>query len=396
MKSRGGASEKSPAPLKPLPYARQKVTRDDLKAVAKALKGERLTTGPILKEFERAFAAFVGSGCAVAFSSGTAALHAAAHAAGLKPGTEAITTPLTFAATANAVAYTGAKPRFADIDPETLTLDPEKVRQALTDSTKALLPVDYAGHPADLDPFVQMAREKGIFVIEDACHAPGALYKNRAVGQLADITVFSFHPVKHITTGEGGMAVTNSEELAHKLKTFRNHGIDLDADERDGKGLFTYDIAELGYNYRLSDINAALGLSQLSRIEENLKTRRRLAAYYLDALAPLSSLILPVEKEWAKSAWHLFTVRLKENPAGLERDQLLAKLRAEGIGAAFHYPPVHLMTYYRRNFGTGEGDCPVAEGAAKTLITLPLFHSMGKGDAKRVAGTLRALLGARR
>jgi UDP-4-amino-4,6-dideoxy-N-acetyl-beta-L-altrosamine transaminase len=376
-----------------LPYARPQLEPEDLEAVAAVLKSEWLTTGPAVDAFEKTFAETVGAPFAVCFNSGTAALHAAAHAVGLGPGDEAITTPLTFCASANCALYVGATPRFADVDPETLTLSPQAVTSSLTKQTRAIIPVDYAGHPADLDAFYQIARDRKLAVIEDACHAPGAFYKDRPVGSLSDITVFSFHPVKHLTTGEGGMAVTHRAEFADRMRRFRSHGIDRDARKRALEGGWTYDMAELGYNYRLSDIGAALGLSQLKRLADNIARRRQLALYYGEKLKKIGALLLPSEAPWARSAWHLYPVRLRPERTKIGRDELLDRLKKLNIGGNFHYPPVHLHSYYRNRFGYRGGEFPVAEGAAATLLSLPMFHGMDEADVDDVAEALRIALG---
>jgi perosamine synthetase len=261
-----------------LPYGRQSIEEDDIQAVVDVLRSDWLTTGPKVAEFEEAFAARVGAKYAVSFSSGTAALHGAAFAAGLKPGDEAITTPMTFAATANCVLYQGATPVFADVSADTLNLDPEKVAAQITPRTRAIIPVDYAGHPADLDAIMELAERHGLVVIEDACHALGAEYRGRRTGSIADLTVFSFHPVKHLATGEGGMVTTDRADCAEALRRFRNHGISSDARQRQAEGQWRYEMVLLGFNYRLTDIACALGLSQLKKLEANLSRRREIAA----------------------------------------------------------------------------------------------------------------------
>jgi perosamine synthetase len=323
----------------------------------------------------------VGARFGVVFSSGTAALHAAASVAGLGPGDEAITTPLTFAATANCVLYTGARPIFADVCEDTLNLDPAKVRQSITARTKAILPVDYAGHPADLDVFMEIANAHGLVVIEDAAHALGAHYKGRPVGSVAHMTVFSFHPVKHITTGEGGMVVTDDENFARKLRSFRSHGINSDPGERSRAGQWYYEMTTLGYNYRLPDINCALGLSQLHRLSWNLARRREIAGYYDRAFAGNDSIVTPRVRPMVEPAWHLYPIRVAE---GLDRNEVFAALRAENLGVNVHYIPVHLHPYYREHLGCLPGSFPVAEQAYSQLISLPLFHSMTDADVADV------------
>jgi len=259
-----------------LSYGRQSIGDDDIQAVVEVLRSDWLTTGPKVAEFEEAFAERVGAKYALSFSSGTAALHGAAFAAGLKPGDEAITTPLTFAATANCVLYQGATPVFAEVCVDTLNLDPEKVAERITPRTRAILPVDYAGHPADLDAILKLAVRNGLIVIEDACHALGAEDRQRRTGSIAHMTVFSFHPVKHLTTGEGGMVTTDRAGYAEMLRRFRNHGISSDARQRQSEGQWHYEMVALGFNYRLTDIGCALGLSQLKKLDANLVRRREI------------------------------------------------------------------------------------------------------------------------
>src|SRR5277367_2845929 len=263
-----------------LPYGRQSITEDDIQGVVDVLRSDWLTTGPKVAEFEDALAAQAGAKYAVAFSSGTAALHGAAFAAGLKPGDEAITSPLTFAATANCVLYQGARPVFADVSADTLNLAPDLLAERITPNTRAILPVDYAGHPADLDPILALAERHGLTVIEDACHALGAEYKGRRTGSIAHMSVFSFHPVKHVATGEGGMVTTNWADLAESLRRFRNHGISSDARQREGSRPWHYEMVLLGFNYRLPDIACALGIEQLKKLDANLSRRRQIAARY--------------------------------------------------------------------------------------------------------------------
>src|SRR6202167_4782675 len=293
-----------------LPYGRQSVSEDDVQAVVDVLRSDWLNTGPNDAEFEEALAAKVGAKYAVAFSAGTAALHGAAFAAGLQPGDEAITSPLTFAATANCVLYQGATPVFADVLEDTLTLDPELVAAKITSRTKVILPVDYAGHPADLDSCLELADRHGLIVIEDACHALGAEYRGRRVGSVAHMTVFSFHPVKHLTTGEGGMVTTDNLAFAETLRRFRNHGISSDAKHRQSEGQWHYEMVLLGFNYRLTDIACALGLEQMKKLEGNLVRRRQIAARYSDEFRNLPGVLPPRTRTDVNPAWHLYPIRL--------------------------------------------------------------------------------------
>jgi len=367
-----------------LPYGRQAIDEADIAAVVDVLRSDWLTTGPKVGEFEEAFAARVGAAFAVSVSSGTAALHAAAFAAGLGPGDEAITTPLTFAATANCALYQGATPVFADVSVDTLNLDPAEVAKKISAKTRAILPVDYAGHPADLRAIGQTAKDRGLIVIEDACHALGAEHDARCVGSIADMTVFSFHPVKHITTGEGGMVTTNDPKLAETLRRFRNHGISSDARQRQSAGQWHYEMVLLGFNYRLPDIVCALGLEQLKKLDANLARRREISAIYTSAFREIPGVIPPTVRAEANPAWHLYPIRLDLGKLTVDRAQIFRALRAENIGVNVHYIPVHLHPYYRDKFGYKGGEFPVAEDAYERLISLPMFHAMSDQDVKDV------------
>jgi perosamine synthetase len=383
----------SPVRATLLPYGRQAIDEADIRAVVDVLRSDWLTTGPKVGEFEEAFAARVGAKYAVSVSSGTAALHAATFAAGLKAGDEAITTPLTFAATANCVLYQGATPVFADVCADTLNLDPAEVAKKLSANTRAILPVDYAGHPADLAAIVEIARRHGLLVIEDACHALGAEYGGRRVGSIADMTVFSFHPVKHITTGEGGMVTTNDPKLAETLRRFRNHGISSDARQRQSAGQWHYEMVLLGFNYRLPDIVCALGIEQLGKLDANLARRREIAEIYTAAFREIPGTIPPTVRAEANPAWHLYPIRLDLAKLAADRAQIFRALRAENIGVNVHYIPVHLHPYYREHFGYTRGGFPVAEDAYERLISLPMFHAMSDGDVQDVTQAVKKVWG---
>ena len=371
-----------------LPYGRQSIDENDIQAVVETLRSDWLTTGPKVAEFEEAMAAWVGAKYAVSFSSGTAALHAAAFTAGLKPGDEAITSPLTFAATANCVLYQGATPVFADVAPDTLNVAPEQVAGRITRRTKAILPVDYAGHPAGLDQILELAHQHGLVVIEDGCHALGAEYRGRRVGSLAHMTIFSFHAVKHLTTGEGGMVTTDNAQFAETLRCFRNHGITSDARHRQSTGQWHYEMVLLGFNYRLTDIACALGLQQLNKLKENLARRRQIAERYCVALRDMPGVLRLQVREEVNPAWHLFPIRLDLTRLSASRGQVLQALRAENIGVSVHYIPVHLHPYYRDRFGYQGGEYPVAEAAYESLISIPMFHGMSDDDVADVMDAL--------
>ena len=377
-----------------LPYAHQQISDDDVAAVAAALRSDWLTTGPRVPAFEAELAAVTGARHAVAFSSGTAALHGAAVAAGLGPGDEAITTPMTFAATANAVLYAGAEVRFADIDAGTLIIDPARVAAAVTSRTKAILPVDYAGHPADhaaLRTIADHAPAGRLTIIADASHSLGATRDGRAVGTLADMTVLSLHPAKILTTGEGGAVLTDDDDLAAHLRRFRNHGI---ATELAARTDWTYAMVELGYNYRLTDIGAALGSSQLERLGSFLERRRALAARYLIRLEGHPHLDMPVVEPGADPAWHFAFAQLRLDTLRVDRGAVYRALRAEGIGVNVHYIPVHQHPYYRTRYpGLA---FPVADAAYERLLTLPLFAGMVMADVDDVVAALDKVTGAYR
>jgi perosamine synthetase len=375
-----------------LPYGRQSIGEDDIQAVAEVLRSDWLTTGPKVDEFEEAFAAEVGTKYAVSFSSGTAALHGAVFAAGLGPGDEAITTPLTFAATANCVLYQGAHPIFADVSAETLNLDAEELAIRITPSTRAVIPVDYAGHPADLDSILSVAERHGFVVIEDASHALGARYHGRRIGSIAHMTTFSFHPVKHVAAGEGGMVSTDDASLAVTLRRFRNHGISTDWRERQASGQWFYEMLDLGFNYRLSDIACALALSQVKRLGANLARRSSIAARYRDALRSMPELLPPAANADVEHAWHLYPVQLNLEKLTTGRAEIFRALRAENIGVNVHYIPVHLHPYYRKRFGYQGGEYPRAEQAYERLISLPMFHGMTDQDVDDVIEAVRKVI----
>ena len=367
-----------------LPYARQTIDSGDIASVSEALSADWITQGPTLARFERSLAERGGVKYAVAFTNGTAALHAACWAAGLGPGDRAITTPLTFAATANAVVYQGARPIFADIDRETLNLDPDAVKRLATPRTRVVLAVDFAGLPCDYDRLLPLAREHDWILIADAAHSIGGALGSRPVGALADMTTLSFHPAKQMTTGEGGAVLTDREDLAERLRTMRHHGIR----HPDPARPWRYEITELGNNYRLTDFQAALGLSQLKKLDGFWQRRDRLARRYRERLAGSAFVELPALPSDRRHAWHLFVVLLRLDRLSVDRDTVLKALRAENIGATLHYPLVYRHPFYQERFKYGPGLCPVAEGVEERLVTLPLFPRMSLEDQDDV---LRAL-----
>ena len=371
-----------------LPYGRQEISDFDIKAVVEALSSGWLTTGPRVGEFETAFADWCGARDGVAVNSGTAALHAAMRAIMLKPGDEVIVPAITFAASANAAIYEGGVPVFADVEYDTLLVDPVSVAARITPKTRAIVAVDYAGQPADYDALHALARQHNLALVADACHAPGATYKGRRTGTLADISCFSFHPVKHLTTCEGGMALTDDAGKAAHMRRFRNHGIDSDHRTREKSGAHAYDMRELGFNYRLPDIQCALGLAQLTRLSGWVTARQSLAARYDEELTGVAGVELLKAHDDRTHARHIYVIKLA---SGIDRDKVFGALRAKGIGANVHYAPVHLHSYYRQR-GYAPGLAPVAEEASLRLLTLPLFPAMGPGGIMRVVKALRDAL----
>lgn len=370
-----------------IPYGRQSMDESDAQAVLRVLGSDYLTTGPAVAEFEEAVASWCGASRGVAVANGTAALHAAMFALDIGPGDEVIVPPMTFAATANCVLYARARPVFADVDPGTLLLDPLRAEAAITPRTKAIIAVDYAGQPCDWDALRSLADKHGLALVADACHALGGEWKGRRTGALADLSVFSFHPVKHVATGEGGMVLTDDDSLDARLRRFRNHGISTDARQREEAGAWYYEMVDLGMNYRMTDIQAALGTSQMSRLPAFLERRRAIAARYDAAFA--QSPVRPLKVvPGALHAYHLYVVRLPG------RDRVYDDLRAAGIGTQVHYIPVHLHPYYREHLGTGPGLCPAAEDAFREILSLPMFPALADEDVERVISeTLQAVEG---
>ena len=374
-----------------IPYAHQLIDEDDMEAVIEVLRSDWLTTGPRVEEFEQAFADFVGAKYAVAVSSGTAALHAAMYAAGIGSGDEVIVPPMTFVATANAVVFQGGTPVFSDVEENTLLLNPRIVEEKITSRTKAIIAVDYAGQPCDYDVLRTIAEKHGLLLMADACHALGARYKGRNVGTLADLTVFSFHPVKHITTGEGGMITTEDSMLAERMRRFRNHGINYDHASRAKQGTWYYEMIDLGYNYRITDLQCALGLSQLKKLPSFLKRRRDIASQYDKELATWLELSPLLLREECLHAYHLYVIKV-DKASWINRGELFRGLQEAGIGVNVHYIPVHLHPFYRQRFGSGEGLCPASEAAYGAILSLPLFPEMNDQEVERVVRELRRLV----
>ena len=387
-----------------IPYGRQYIERADREAVAAALKADLITQGPMIGSFEKHLARRCGARYAVAVSSGTAGLHIAALAAGLVPGDEAITTPITFLATANAIVYTGARPVFADIDPVTANLDPRQVAAKVTRKTCAILPVDLTGLPADLEAIHRIARRYKLTVIEDACHALGATYKKTRIGscRYTDMTVLSFHPVKAITTGEGGAVLTNRKDLYDRLRRLRNHGITKDHKAFRNRGLgfdpdgrpnpWYYEMQELGFNYRITDIQASLGISQLTKLRRFIARRRQIASCYDRAFKDIELMRLPSAGTDMRSAWHLDVVRIDFDRLGKTRARVMAQLKRQGVMTQVHYIPVFMQPYYAGRFRCDSSDCPQAQAYYREALSLPIYPAMTDKDIKRVITAVQTVL----
>ena len=383
-----------------LPYTRHEIAADDERAVLDALRSGCITQGEALLRFEAAIAEHAGVPCASAVPSGTVALELALEALGVGPGDEVIVPPITFVATANAVCRRGARPVFADVSPDTLNLDPQRVADLVGARTAGAIAVHFAGHPAEV-PALREALGPDRFIVEDAAHALGARLGERPAGSLGDLACFSFHPAKGVTCGEGGAIATADTALHARVRQLRDHGLVRDATRFRGLGLpaalvgeqagaWLYELHEVGTNGRISELQAALGASQLARLEDGLLRRRALVNGYRAALADKERWELPVERADVRSAWHLFTIRTGPE-LGWTRAGLFDALRERGIGVQVHYVPVHLQPFYREHFGTGYGDCPVAEANYLRMLSLPLFAGMSDADLSRVTSALAAL-----
>jgi UDP-4-amino-4,6-dideoxy-N-acetyl-beta-L-altrosamine transaminase len=371
-----------------IPYGMHWIDEEDINEVANVLRSNWITTGPKIKEFEDALCAYIGCRYCVAVNSGTSALDIAVQSLDLPVGSEIITTPFTFVATSNAIIYNGHKPVFADICGDTFNIDPEDIRRKITKNTKAIIYVDYAGHPCDIREIKEIADEFDLYLIEDACHALGAEYDNKKIGNFADLTIFSFHPVKHITTGEGGAVATNNKELYEKLSLLRTHGIDKNAMDRYGPGAsWAYDMKYLGRNYRITDFQAALGISQLKKLDGFIQKRNEIARTYDGLIKDVDFIRLPAVKGNVRHAWHIYTVLLYEP---VNRDDFFNYMRTENIGVNVHYIPAYRHSYYRNVFGIDPEDFPHTENVFKKIITLPLYPRMDEENINYVCDKIKS------
>tara|TARA_B100001250_G_scaffold74171_1_gene60600 strand:+ start:4185 stop:5345 length:1161 start_codon:yes stop_codon:yes gene_type:complete len=369
-------------------YGSQLITDDDIDHVVESLKSDWLTTGPYVDKFEKKFSKKIKTNFSVAIANGTAALHAAMYALNISDGDEVILPSLTFAATANSVIYMGGRPIFCDINPKNLLIDVDKIEELITSKTKAIITVDYAGHPSPYDELIDICKKYSIKLVSDSCHALGATYNNKPVGSQADISTFSFHPVKPITTGEGGMVCTSNKEYFNRLKIFRNHGIKTEFREREEQGIWHYEIDEPGYNYRLTDFQSALGISQLKKIDQFTKHRNNLAKLYIKRFKNLSNIsLLSIEKN-ITHAYHLFVIKINFQKLKIDKKTFFSNVRKKGVGLNVHYIPVHLHPFYIKNHLSYKGLCPVSEKAYEEIITIPLHMKMDSDDVDYVVETL--------
>lgn len=372
-----------------IPYGRHSIDEADIQAVIDVLKSDWLTTGPKVAELEAALAEYLNCQNIVAVNSGTAALHCAMQAIGIGPGDEVIVPAMTFAATANAVLYQKGTPVFADVSPETLLIDPVDIRRKITGRTRAIIAVDYAGAVCDYDKLRELATQHRLTLVADACHSLGAKYRGESVGTLADLNCFSMHPVKPITSGEGGFVATANRLFAERMRSFRNHGIDLDFRQRQSAGNWKYAMLELGFNYRLNDLQSALAISQLKKLDGWIERRQQIAAWYDQQLEGQRFARPLGRRDCTEHGFHLYVVRWQQDLCGVGRDAALAWLRSQGIGVNVHYLPVYLHPYYQKRMHFAAGQCAIAEQAFSEILSLPIFPAMTEQTVHEVVGKLK-------
>jgi len=376
-----------------LPYGLHWLQDDDINKVVEVLKSNWITTGPTIPEFEEKFKQYIGCEHAVAVNSGTSGLFISVNVADIKNGDEVITTPLTFVATSNCILSRNARPIFADIDKDTFNIDPQKIRERITKKTKAIIPVHFAGQPCEMDEINEIAEEYDLKIIEDAAHSISAEYNGKKIGSSSYLAVFSFHPVKQMTTGEGGMIVTKNSDLAKKSKILRNHGITKETRERFGpKNPWFYEVIATGYNYRMTDIQAALGLNQLKKLKKFQRARERYVKIYDKFFKKTPEIITQHVKKNIKHAWHLYTVLIRSELLKINRNRFIEALRSENIGVNVHYIPVHFHPLFKKNFGFRRGDYPVTEYVYDHIVTLPLFPRMSRNDINDVILAIQKII----
>ncbi|HOX37012.1 MAG TPA: aminotransferase class I/II-fold pyridoxal phosphate-dependent enzyme [Candidatus Brocadiia bacterium] len=381
-----------------LPFCRPTIGEEEIAEVVESLRSGWITTGPKVSKFEEIFKNRLGVRNAIAVNSATSGLHLAAAALNLKPEDEVIVPALTWAATANVVELCGARTVFADVDPDTLCIDPDDAARRITRRTRAIIPVHYAGQPADLDRFIEITERKGLAFIEDAAHALGTSYKGREIGSSGNVVVFSFHPIKNITTGEGGMIMCNDDALADRFRLLRFHGVSKDAWKRYHRGgVPEYDIVEPGWKFNMLDIQAAIGLHQMNKLADFNARRAKLAALYTKLLADAPEIVpLGLTRYPSVHAWHLFIVRLDLKAVKTDRNEFMLALQEENIGTGLHFPTLHMSSYYRGKYGYKSGDLPNAEKAGNSIFSLPLYPLMSEGDAEDVVRAIKAVIAKNR
>ena len=375
-------------------YGRQSIDSDDIKAVVSVLRSDFLTQGPKIKEFEDALCEYTGAKYAVAVANGTAALHLAVLALGIKEGDEVITSPITFIASANCVSYTGGAVRFADIEPQTALIDLQEIKKQITKRTKAIIPVHFAGQSCDMEKIGKIAKKNNLFVIEDAAHAIGSKYNGEKVGscRYSDMTIFSFHPVKTITTGEGGTITTNNNKLYEKLLMLRSHGVTRNEKYlTENDGAWYYEMQMLGFNYRLTDIQAALGISQLKKLDKFVDRRREIVDLYRLSFHGDDRFKLLEEKKYSHAAFHLCPLLIDFSKVRIDKKKLFLRLKEKGINLQVHYIPVHLQPYYKK-MGFREGDFPKAEAYYESTVSLPLYPDLKNSDVKHIVKIIKTIL----
>ncbi|MFL0443507.1 DegT/DnrJ/EryC1/StrS family aminotransferase [Bacillus subtilis] len=377
-----------------LPYSLPLIGKEEIQEVTETLESGWLSKGPKVQQFEKEFAAFVGAKHAVAVNSCTAALFLALKAKGIGPGDEVITSPLTFSSTANTIIHTGATPVFADIDENTLNIDPVKLEAAVTPRTKAVVPVHFGGQSCDMDAILAIAQNHGLFVLEDAAHAVYTTYKQRMIGSIGDATAFSFYATKNLATGEGGMLTTDDEELADKIRVLSLHGMSKAAWNRySSNGSWYYEVESPGYKMNMFDLQAALGLHQLKRLDDMQKRREKIAGRYQTAFQQIPGLITPFVHDDGRHAWHLYVLQVDEKKAGVTRSEMITALKDEyNIGTSVHFIPVHIHPYYQKQFGYKEADFPNAMNYYKRTLSLPLYPSMSDDDVHDVIEAVRDIV----
>lgn len=375
-----------------LPFSPPAISEEEIAAVTDTLRSDWITTGPKTRRFEGEFAQYLGAPAALALNSCTAGLHLALLTLDIGPGDEVITTPMTFCSSVNVIEHVGARPVLADIEPDTLTIDPAWVADAITPRTRAIMPVHYAGHPADMGPLVELARQHELYLVEDAAHALPAVYRGQRIGTIGDLTAFSFYATKNLTTAEGGM-LTGAPELIERARLLSLHGMSRDAWKRyDANGTWYYEVVEAGWKYNMTDIQAAIGLVQLQRLETMQRRRREIVAQYNEAFGQVDALQTPTERLDAESAWHLYVLRLHLDRLTIDRARFIEELRARNIGTSVHFIPIHLHPYYRDRYGFQPEDFPVAYREYQRLISLPLHPGLTDEDVGDVINAVRDIV----